>query len=318
MTNFQLYTFFLIIKLVAFVFLHDIKSMSFHIAFIRVLRSLKLIFYPMQLQRVLESKAYQQHVNNLNENDPFFFFSHRAYLAKGLSTTKRIKATANHYGYEAENFKGHYLRELKDNGLYLWKANFEGVSFDLKLMHGNDVLYEGASSIVLYQNNERICVISFSIVQATDLLIASVRENFAISNNDNLLFITRKQPTSDYAYQNFFNKAFDRTTPAHLCMGALVGYAKTLGFQHAIGISAASHPSLTPENRHTLEAAYDDFWVSLNGKKLSPHGYLFNLPLKLSSLDNLDAKARKRAITRRGHAEQVALNAARVIYDYIK
>lgn len=292
--------------------------MSFHIAYIRVLRSLRLIFYPKQLQRVLESKAYHQHVNNLDEYDPLFFISHRTYLAKGLPTTKRIKATANHYGYEAENFKDQYLREMEDNALYLWKASFEGVSFDLRLAHGNDVLYEGASSIVFYQNNERICVISFSIVQATDFLITSVRESFAISDSDNLLFITRKQPTSDYSYQKIFNKAFDRTTPAHLCMGALVGYAKTLGFQHAIGVSVASHPSLKSEHQHTLEAAYDDFWVSLNGEKLSSYGYLFNLPLKLTSLDNLDAKARKRATARREHADQVALNAARAIQDYIK
>ena len=316
--NFTVFSFTATLKLVMFVFLHDKQHDALRVASIRALRSLKLLCYPAQLKRVLANKTYRQHLNMLNEHDPIFFLSHRAYLARRLSTAQRINSVINHYEYETEKFNDQYLNKLDDKGLYLWRSSFEGVTFDLRLAHGNDVLYAGASSIVLYQNNERICVISFSIVQAVDLLTAMVIKKCAIGNNDNVLFITRKQPTSDYSYQKVFNKAFDRTTPAHLCMGALVGYGKTLGFQHAIGISAASHPSLSAEHQHALEAAYDHFWVSLNGEKLTSYGYLFNLPLKLTSLDDVDAKARKRAIIRREHAYQVALCAENELKQYIR
>lgn len=131
------------------------------------------------------------------------------------------------------------------------------------------------------------------------------------------LFVTRKQLSGDHAYQKSFNKFFDRTTPAHLCFGAFTGMALAQGYSSFIGISRERHPSFKIGYDRNFDVAYTQFWDSLNGRPISPYGYLIYLPMQLTSLDQLDPKARKRAISRRQHIDDVYAKAYDVILKHL-
>jgi uncharacterized protein VirK/YbjX len=250
-------------------------------------------------RRLDANPACQRHMALVAPNDPVFFLSHRHYLVQGLSAEQRAAAALCHYEHEAGAFDADYLDAMyTKTGLVLWRHEFEGHAFDLRLMPGNDVLYEGGASLVLHQDGGRVAVLSYATVPSASFL----HEPGA---PDRVLFIARKQTGENHDYQKVFNKAFDRCTPWHLCVGALTGLALAQGLDRAVGIVAAVHPSRTPELEARLKVAYDDFWTSLGGRPASPFGLVFDLPMHLTPLDELDAKARKRAVARREHIQQV-------------
>jgi uncharacterized protein VirK/YbjX len=250
-------------------------------------------------RRLDANAACQRHMALIAPNDPLFYLTHRHYLVQGLSSGQRAEAALCHYEHEVGAFDAAYLDAVyTPAGLVLWRHEFEGHTFDMRLMPGNDVLYEGGASLVLYQDGGRVAVLSYSTVPSAVFLSEPCER-------PQVLFVTRKQTGENHDYQKVFNKAFDRCTPWHLCVGALAGVALAQGLDRAVGIAASLHPSCTPELEARLKVAYDDFWTALEGRAASPFGLVFDLPMHLTPLDDLDAKARKRAIARREHIQQV-------------
>lgn len=299
-------------------FFSDCNTMSIPVAIIRLLRASRLLYLPQLRRQLLKNKAYQKHINKINKDDAIFILSHRHYLARGLTTRQRVKAALFHYEHEVNSFDEEYFNAVYNaNGLTLWCRNVNDTIYDIRLMPGNDVLYEGGCSLVFYINNERICVVSYSVVLKEIFLPAYakiINENTQIQST---LFVTRKQLTSDHSYQKFFNKAFDRATPTHLCLGAFTGIALAQGYDSFVGISPDSHPSLIVKYQRNFDVAYTQFWDSLNGQPISPYGYLIELPMQLKSLDELDTKARKRAVARRQHIDDVYTQAYGIIRKHL-
>jgi uncharacterized protein len=278
----------------------------------RVLRALKA--WPMfdVRQRLAANAACRQHLALVAPHDTVFYLSHRHYLVKGLTSAQRAAAALCHYEHEANGFDDAYIDAVyRQGGLVLWRGDFEGHAFDMRLMPGNDVLYEGGASIVLSQDGGRVAVLSYSTVPSATFLSEP-----AVSPH--VPFITRKQLGSNHDYQKVFNKAFDRTTPGHLCFGALAGVALAQGLDRVVAIVTDSHPSITPELAPKLKVAYDEFWTSLEGRAGSPFGQVIDLPMRLTPLDDLDAKARKRALVRREHIAQVQAAAQATIEQHLR
>lgn len=263
-------------------------------------------------RRIEANAACRQHRALVARDDPLFYLSHRHYLARGLTAAQRAAAALCHYEHETRAFDEAYFDAVYRQGaLVLWRHEFEGRVFDLRLMPGNDVLYEGGASIVLHMDGGRLAVLSYSAVPPA----AFVTERGAPTP---VLFVTRKQLAQNHDYQKVFNKAFDRSTPGHLCFGALAGIALAQGMDRVVGITAASHPSCTPAIEGRMKVAYDDFWASLEGRASSPFGQVIDLPMRLTPLDELDAKARKRAIARREHLQQVQASAQATIARHLR
>lgn len=245
-------------------------------------------------------------------NDPLFFLTHRHYLVQGLSAEQRAAVALCHYEHEVRAFDDTYLDAVYNpTGLVLWRHEFEGHAFDMRLMPGNDVLYEGGASLVLHQDGGRVAVLSYSTAPSASFLTDPCER-------PHVLFIARKQTGENHDYQKVFNKAFDRCTPWHLCVGALAGLAVAQGLDRAVGIVASVHPSRTPELEARLKVAYDDFWTSIGGRAASPFGLVFDLPMHLTPLDDLDAKARKRAIARREHIQHVEASTREAIARHLR
>ena len=133
-----------------------------------------------------------------------------------------------------------------------------------------------------------------------------------------ILFVTRKQLTRDHGYQTAFCRAFQRATPASLCIGALQGIAGALGLTAFAGIAGLAHPALTPELSGNFRHSYDDFWRTLGGQRVSDHAFLIPVPVVLPPLAAMDAAHRKRARARRRHADGVETAARAAIMPLLR
>jgi uncharacterized protein VirK/YbjX len=264
----------------------------------RALRMTRMLARRDAHARLAASPALRAHVAAVAPGDRLFWISHRAYLARGLSTDDRVELALSHYEEEGRRFDAAYHDAVyARGGLALWQSEAKGAAFEMRLMPGNDVLYEGGLSLVLFVDGARVCVLSFS--WAPERVVLGRGEG-------RLPFVTRKQLTGDRAYQAAFHAAFDRVTPAHLCVGALCGIAQALGHARFAAIAADRHPAMTSrEMRELLVAAYDEYWTSLGGERASPLAFLVTLPPRLSPVEDMDAKRRRRALARRAHMEAV-------------
>lgn len=292
-------------------FLSDCKSdKKTPTVVVRVFRSSRILLGLKRINSLIRNKAYQKHVEYIDNEDKLFFLSYKYFLVKGLSARDRIKAAQFHYKYETDRFDESYFNHVyHQSGLTLWACTVNSTTFDIRLQPGNDFLYEGSCSIVLHVNGERVCVISYSMVPSKIFLPNTYNKdssnNKPSSKSEALIFVTRKHLNRDHTYQNEFNKAFDRVMPAQMCMSALAAIGLCQGHSAFLGICYEAHPSIKPERISAFDAAYDQFWISLNGQKVLPYGYLTGLPLYMKPLEEMEPKARKRALSRRKHLKDV-------------
>ena len=288
-------------------FVLDRRKYSVLVAAQRSLRRARGLLQSAGLAELQASAAFLAHVGFDADHDPMFYLSNRHYLAKGLPTAHRISAALCHYLHQDRAFTPAYMAQAHSAaGLTLWNRTVNNIRYDIRLMPGNDVAYEGGQSLVLHVDGGRVCVMSFSLVPARILLPASTFcPADAADPPETLLFVTRKQLTQVRDYQAAFNTAFDRCTPGHLCFGALAGIAQAQGHKFVFGIAAERHPSFIPAMATQFQTAYNNFWLSVSGRKLSDMGYLITLPMQLPALETLEPTRRKRATARRAHIAQV-------------
>ena len=265
-------------------------------------------------ERLVAAPAYQHHLTANGCQDRMFFLSDKHYLVEGLTARERLDAALAHYGHESHAFDDDYVRQVYLlGGLPLWRKTVKGVDYDIRLLASDDVFHEGALSVELRIDRKRVCIMAYSVVPT-----GMVLPGHSIEGADTIIFLTRKHLTRDHAYQSHFNKAFDRTTPAHLCFGALTGIALAQGRRHAFGIDPMKHPAFGYSPHAQFTAAYEDFWTSLSGRRASIYGYLLDLPVQLTPLDSLEPSRRKRAIVRRRHSDEVSRSAQDTIAAHLR
>ena len=257
--------------------------------------------------------AYRRHMALFEDRPgPLFFLD--KYLARGLTTHQRAAAALHHYRHEVEAHGSTYFDAVyQRGGLVLWKADTADGSFEIRLTPGVDVPDEGGLSVCALHDGARMCVMSYCTVPI-GLLVQGIEP----SSSEATMFIARKQMSADRGYQRAFNKAFDRTTPAHLCFAAVEGIATAHGMHRVLGVSALAHLSFAPASAVQFEHAYGDFWTSLAGKPAPPFAHAIGLPMQLTPLDTLEPKARKRAIARRAHIEAVRLSALETLRGHLR
>ncbi len=288
-------------------FISDWNRLSPQVAVLRALRASRILGMGDVRRRLSGNSACLRHVEAVAPGDAAFFLSHRHYLAKGLTPAQRAEAAVHHYHHEVAAFDQSYVDAVYGGrGLTVWQRKVDEGEFDIRLLPGNDVLYEGGVSVVAFFDDVRIAVLSYANVPTGIVLPAYVPADDEPPLEASTIFATRKQLTWDHAlYQKAFNKAFDRSTPGHFCFAALTGLAMAQGRRRMVAIAPEVQPSFTPEFEERFRIAYADFWASLGGRAASPYGWLIDLPMRLTPLDQLDAKARKRAMARRRHIEDV-------------
>jgi uncharacterized protein VirK/YbjX len=265
---------------------------------LRTMRRSRIIGHAQEVEGLSTNPAFEGHMRTDPVPDPLFYLSHQHYLARGLSIHDRIMAAKAHYAHETAAFDSRYIAQVyRGDGLVLWSSTREDVTYEIRLLPGNDVLYEGGVSLVLFVDGVRVCVLSYTIVPSAVVV--------PTWHSPELIFVSRLQLTHHHGYQSAFNRAFDRCMPGHLCFGALAGVATVLGQDQVLGIDAVRSPSWSHSRKDQFSTTYDGFWQSMSGRKVCDLGYEIEIPLHLSSLTEMDAARRKRACRRRSHIDAV-------------
>lgn len=270
---------------------------------VRALRRARILGVTEKLGPIATSPSLLAHAAAEGEGDLLFCLSHRYYLAKGLDTQARVLAAKCHYQHEDKTYRPAYYEQVYNNGgLVLWGAETPDHRYDIVLQPGRDVAYEGGLSVALRVDGGCLCVLSFSLVPSQML-------GAAPGLPETVHLVSRRHLTKDRSYQADYNRAFNRSTPAHMVFAALEGLILAQGRSHALGIAPERHPSDRADLNPWFRAGYSDFWASLGGQSLGRAGYLIKLPMRLSPLDDLDAAKRKRALQRRAHLDAVRQSA---------
>lgn len=308
------------IRDLATTFSTDRRRYSLAAAGLRTLRASRAWMMRDLQERLAASPAMQGHLASFDQPDPLFYLSSRHFLAQGLSPRQRAEAAFCHYDHEDRAFAPAYHEKVyRSGGLVLWERVAEGVRYDIRLMPGNDALTEGGLSVVFFVDDVRMCVLSFSVVPtATVIPEPSAMGEAAAALGPTIPLVARRHTTRDRDWQNAFNKAFDRTTPSHLCFGAVSGLAVAQGHRLVMGIAAERHAYYSPANAEQFRTTYAEFWESLGARLVPPFGYVFDVPLQHKALDDMPAAKRKRALARRAHAEEVQRSAEAVIAAHLR
>ena len=299
-------------------FTEDLRAWSLTTACARAARTTWFAFSdPQTLQTLLADPSCHHHVKTVAPKDALFFASHRAYLARGLGPRARGLAALTHYRNETVALDTGYHEAVYDRGeLPIWRRKHRGTVFEIRLMPGNDVLFEGGLSLTFFVDDHRIAVLSYSNI------VPSVLQGGRLSDGPTgplVPFVTRRQ-SSFHAYRCAFTAAFGRGTPGHLCLAALEGIALAQGSRELRGISADHHPAgpvLRPDGSNQLDTMYDDFWRSLSGERTCPLAWVIPLPLQPTPLEALNSHNRRRALRLRRHQAAVRDSAFRTYRSHL-
>ena len=271
--------------------------MSLPVACVRLLRSSTLLTMRSDAVTLRDNWALRRHVELTDPSDHFFYVSHRHYLVRGLTRRQRTQAALHHYAHEMEAFdEGYRARVYGGEGLRLWSCRVRDHAYELRLEPGHDVLYEGGLTVTLRIDGGRVAVMSFATVHPSSI---------GCTGDDPVLFVARNQRASDHAYQSSFHAAFDRCTPAHFCLAGVAAIAKAQGIRAVYGARATSQVSFRPDRAATFEKAYGEFWYSAGGKVSGPSTVKIPVPLRLTPLELMSTKSRRRAVRRRRHLDEI-------------
>jgi uncharacterized protein VirK/YbjX len=297
-----------VLKQLAAQFGEDRRQFSVVIACAESARTLWFALSARRLFHAVRNEhAYRDHVVALPQPDAFGFVAHRSYLVQGLSPRTRARAALQHYRNESVALDASYHEAVYHRGgLCLWRHEHEGTTFEIRLMPGNDVMYEGGLSMTFFVNGQRVSVLSYSNVEPALLGFGTPQRGPGRGTPRLVPFITRRQSSRE-EFRQAFTRAFGRGTPGHLSIAALEGVALAQGSPRLLGIPASQHPVhrfAMARGCSGLENMYDRFWQSLSGHP-GRLAWSMPLPLQPTPLDELNSNNRRRANRLRGHQAAV-------------
>ena len=265
-----------------------------------MVRTARLLARPAKLARLLELELVKDALVPARGAEAFSFLTRARFLARPLALEQRVDCALHHYSYEQATFSSAYVDAVyRGEGLELWRAASEDRVFAIRLLVANDNLFEGLLSVVAFVDRQRVCVLSFSYVDAAI---------FGAPPGP-ILFVTRKQSGRHPEEQQAFARAFHHSSPPYFCLAALAGIALALGTRAIAAIRSDAHPSWQPEEAGAMRTSYDEFWAVFQATELDEKAYRIPLPLEPRDLAEVSAKHRRRAKLRRQHWSEVTESA---------
>jgi uncharacterized protein VirK/YbjX len=232
------------------------------------------------------------------------FLANRHLLARGLDLRQRLDCTLYHYRYEQSRFADSYIDAVyRADGLSLWRYQAEEHVYEIRLMVGNDNLYEGFLSAVAFIDGQRVCVISFCYVDAA-LFGAPAGVT---------LFVARKQSGRHPEHLRAFARSFKHTSPPFFCFAAVAGVARAIGADQIAAVRARVHPDLSGVDAEVLHKTYDEFWMGFGARELDEKAYRIAVPLEFEDPMQVSAAHRRRARRRREDRQAVEESACSAI-----
>jgi uncharacterized protein VirK/YbjX len=257
-----------------------------------LLRAARMLLHPRKVSNLLELDIVTKSLVESRGPAAFSFVTSPHFLSRALGLRQRIDCALHHYRYEQATFSAAYVESVyHGDGLELWRHQAAEHVFSIRLMVGNDNLFEGCLSVVAFVDDQRVCVMSFSYVDA---------EIFGLPAGP-MLFVTRRQSGRHPEHQQLFARAFNHSSPPYFCLAAIAGIAIANGTREIAAIRHQTHPTYSPANAEALRKSYDEFWEVFNASEADEKAYRIPVPLEARDLAEVSAAHRRRARKRREH-----------------
>ena len=247
-------------------------------------------------RHLLGSPSAQAQQKCTGTDDPFFAVSHHYYLCQTLSPKLRLKAAWDHYNFVDLHIDAALLNQIAAPGLALWSASTQDHQLEIRLMLGNDNMYEGGLSAVFLVDDQRVGVMSFSIVDGAD---------FGVRPGP-ILLLCRNQTTSDRWYQKALQDNFKQIALSYMMLAAVAGVGQALGKEEILAICEDVHPAFEDTSVNQMKASYSEFWAKYGATPLHSGIVRIGLPLATTPLDQVQSNHRRRAKTRRAVMNDIA------------
>jgi uncharacterized protein VirK/YbjX len=275
----------------------DLRAHSPLIATARFARLLKNFSQTAKSKSLLVSPSAAAHQRAVGKSDPFFPLSHKHYLSKGLSAEERLAAATYTYEFIDQRIKPTVLNQVINGGYKIWQFTQNDHTFDLRLMLGNDNIYEGGLSAVFHVDDKRVGVMSFAIV---DGIMLGAKPGPAI-------LICRNQTTSDRWYQKPLQDAFKQIALPYMMLACLAGIGRGLNLGAVFAITEEAHPhNLDEQSAKLMSGSYSQFWTKYFSEPCGRGMVRMNIPLETTPLDQVSGNHRRRAKGRREVMENVS------------
>jgi uncharacterized protein len=265
-----------------------------------MLRAARLLRRPEKLASLLALDLVKTSLVQARGPLAFSFLTSRTFLTRTLSLEQRVDCALHHYAYEQATFSAAYVDAVyRGDGLELWRAASEDHTFSIRLMIANDNLYEGCLSLVAFVDGQRVCLLSFSYLDAALFGRAA----------GTMIFVTRKQSGRHPEQQQAFARAFNHSSPPYFCVAALAGVALANGASELAAIRHEAHTGYAPGDAEALRTSYDEFWQVFGATELDEKAYRISVPVDHGDLAEVATKHRRRAKLRRQHWSEVTESA---------
>ena len=267
-----------------------------------------LFLYPVAFSRIVNALATPK-LLKLTKKEPIIFikFSWPIY-AHNFSVGERAALFSNHYKFLQQRFTGSFLNRIIDGRVTIWDACFESTSLRICMAVSYPAtLGEGELNLHFQVNSADVYVLSFVIVP----------NRFPGSDLENSIFVTRLQGTKGCANAiRLATKSVGDVSPPLILMAAVQGIAMALAIRFVLGINAKEQ--LSSDGRPpTLDliSAYDEFWDSIEGKRLASGLFQFPIPLPEKPLALIKQNHRTRVRSRRAFRNKVTERVCAEIED---
>ncbi len=271
-----------------------------------LLRTTRLLARPAKLASLLELELVKE-LARTRGPEAFSFLTTARFLARQLSLEQRVDCAHHHFSYEQATYSRAYIDAVyRGQGLELWRVESEGHVFAIRLMVANDNLWEGYLSVVAFVDDQRVCVFSFSYVDAAIFAEPSAP----------IVFVTRKQSGRHPAEQQAFARAFHHSSPPYFCLAALAGIALANGTRALAAIRHDAHAAYSRSDAQVLRKSYDEFWAVFHATELDEKAYRIAVPFELGDLAEVSANHRRRAKLRRERWSEVTESACATLRSF--
>ena len=269
-----------------------------------LLRAARLLTRPEKLASLLELDLVKTSLVQARGPLAVSFLTSRTFLTRTLRLDQRVDCALHHYSYEQATFSAAYVDAVyRGEGLELWRSESEDHTFAIRLMVANDNFFEGCLSVVVFVDDQRVCVLSFSYVDAAFFGRAA----------GPMVFVTRKQSGRHPEQQQAFARAFNHSSPPYFCVAAVAGVALAIGTSEVAAIRHEATATFPGGDAEALRTSYDEFWQVFGGTELDETAYRIPVPLDLGDLSEVATKHRRRAKLRRQHWSEVTESARETI-----
>ena len=228
-----------------------------------------------------------------------------------MSAEGRAIALSHHYGILQRRLSRTLLEKIIAGRATLWEAAAGTSALSISLSVAQATYGEGEMNLHFQVDSSDVYVLSFVIVPARLLGLEA----------DSAIYVTRLQGTKGHADSiRLATKGVGDVSPALTLMAAAEGVALALGVEHILGISAKEQIcSAADPPTGDFISAYDEFWRSIEGRKLTAGSFYFPVPLPEKALalikQNHRPRVKARRAFRRAVSDRVRAQIVRIGYD---